>query len=125
MDCKVIESKYNLTINFLEYYRLQGCLKNFLNSMDPKNPTCIRTYIPYIFNILKKAQNGCKYFYSVLNNCKQNPRPRIRWSEKLEIDITLGVWQDANRICLKTIDSNEFKWFQYRILTRILGTREY
>ena len=77
------------------------------------------------FQILKKAKNGCKYFYSVLNNCEPNPRPRIRWSEKLEIDITPVIWQAANRICLKTIDSNEFKWFQYRILNRILGTREY
>ena len=24
MDCKIIESKYNLTINFLEYCRLRG-----------------------------------------------------------------------------------------------------
>ena len=62
---------------------------------------------------------------STLFSIIENKRSRTRRSEKLEIDITPGVWQAANRICLKTIDSNEFKWFQYRILNRILCTREY
>ena len=119
-----MNQKYNLTINFLEYYRLRGCLKNFLNSIYPKNLKCTRPYIPYIFNILKKPKNDVN-ISTALINCKQNPKPRIRWSEKLGIDITPGFWQAANRLCIKTIDSNQFKRFQYRILNRILGTREY
>ena len=38
---------------------------------------------------------------------------------------TPDVRHADNKICLKTIDSNEFKWFQLKFLNRIFGAREY
>ena len=35
------------------------------------------------------------------------------------------MWIQVYKNCFKTIHDNEIKWFQYRILHRILGTNEY
>ena len=78
MDCKDIESKYDLAIIFLECYRLEGSQEKFLNSTDLKNFKCTRP-IFYVFSTFSKKlkMDACMYFHSVLTYCKRNQRSRI------------------------------------------------
>ena len=62
----------------------------------------------------------------MINRNHENITLRSKWSAKLGItDITTEEWQCFNIICFKTIKDNKFIWFQYRLLNRILGTKEY
>ena len=47
------------------------------------------------------------------------------WETSLKININRLMWTQIYKNCFKTIQDNELKWFQYRILHRILGTNDY
>ena len=43
----------------------------------------------------------------------------------LNTDINKRHWDMIHKICFKTLKRNDFIWFQFRIIHRILGTRAY
>ena len=40
-------------------------------------------------------------------------------------NISLQDWKSVYQICLNSIDDNNIKWFQYRVINMLLGTRQY
>ena len=46
-----------------------------------------------------------------------------KWHRDIGI-LDIIAWQQKFRICFKTIHDPYYKWFQYRILHRILGTQQ-
>lgn len=61
--------------------------------------------------------------YNVLNNTKIKIKSQGRWHILVNITLSNFNWQDIFRVCFNTINVNEYKWFQYRIIHRILGVR--
>ena len=58
------------------------------------------------------------------NNSQQaQPKCIEKWNHELEQHINLTAWKDILNIAHKTINDNEFRWFQLQILHRILGMR--
>ena len=46
-----------------------------------------------------------------------------KWNTILESNISYDNWKYIFNIAIKAIEDNTFKWFQYKILHRILGTK--
>ena len=85
-----------------------------------KKPTKINLYI--------KENNDnskvCKFIQKQLvDKIFKSPNSQKRWSEKLN-EITFD-WKDAYLSPLKSSLSTRLRYFQYRLLHRILGVNEY
>ena len=59
------------------------------------------------------------------SNNSQQAKPTYieKWNHELIQHINLTAWKDIFNIAHQTINDNEFRWFQLRILHLILGTR--
>ena len=50
---------------------------------------------------------------------------KIKWNMEPAVSLDKETWQITFKILFNSISSNELKWFQMKILYRILGTRQY
>ena len=48
----------------------------------------------------------------------------LKWCLELDIVQNNDFWKQVYKICFFAINDNEYIWFQYRILYRILGVNE-
>ena len=89
----------------------------------------IRPLLPTHLKIIIHSQDGCKKIYNVLNKGDTNDKPLCEniWKPTLEKDYPelQDNWEIIYKVCHKTIQDNEFIWFQYRVLYKILGTKNY
>ena len=78
-----------------------------------------------------KSSKGCKIYYYIYNkqlNLNELFQWEKLWTNILEMETVpylelRDVWTCAYKICFKSILDNDFIWFQYRVLFRILGTK--
>ena len=49
---------------------------------------------------------------------------KIKWHDDLQVILNKYSWQHVFKICFKTLNDPYLKWFQYRIIHRILGTQK-
>ena len=124
MALEEIIDLYRLKTNFLEYLRIQRCLKVFISKLSRKNFNQSRPIIPSYLTVLLKG-NGSKYFYESLNVQYDNIALRSKWSNDLNLEFINFDWDNVYKICFKIIKGHDLLWFQFRILQRILGTKEY
>ena len=124
MTKEEIEAVFNLKINFLDYYRLKCFLKSYLTRFNIQEFKCVKPIYPSIFKILK-TQNGCNTFYQRLNKDHIFPEKRLKLAQKLSLLITDNKWCMSKQICFRTIQDNTIKWFQYKLIHGILGTRQF
>ena len=121
---EVIKEKFNNnSLKLFEYYQLRGLVSKFLlkNKLDevfcPNNP-----FIPFYYKILYKTPKGSRDFYNILSGKIHVPEIIEKWNNLLNLSYTLDKWHIIFKTCY-TIHDNRIVWFQYRILHRILGTR--
>ena len=67
---------------------------------------------------LYETNKGCKSYYDVLNQNDAKPNCCSKWEDKLQRNIP---WQSCFHQLSKNYDVN-IKWFQMRIIHRIIGT---
>ena len=121
---EAIKEKFNNnSLKLFEYYQLRGLVSKFLlkNKLDevfcPNNP-----FIPFYYKILYKTPKGSHDFYNILSGKIHVPEIIEKWNNLLNLSYTLDKWHIIFKTCY-TIHDNRIVWFQYRILHRILGTR--
>ena len=120
-----IQTYLDLSINFLDYYRVRLNLEKFMKHTNIENFQIKKPFLPYYLNFVCGNVKSNK-FYRIINQNYDNNTLRSKWSIKLEIpEISISNWQCYNFICFKTIKDHKFIWFQYRLLNRILGIRGY
>ena len=120
-----ITKLYRIKSNFLEYLRVQRCLKKYLMDVDISKLVLIGPTIPPFLKIILCEVKGSKQFYNILNVQYDNCNLKNKWSNILQCTIDKIEWVKIYKLCFKTIHCNEFIWFQYRIIQRILGTGAY
>ena len=125
MSMQEIIHLYGLKTNFLEYLRVAKCLKVFIKKYKIKNFNCIRPVFPPYLHAIINNKKGSKYFYEKLNVQYINQKLPQKWSQELNIVLSDDEWKTIYKICFKSIKRNDFVWFQYRLLHRILGTKSY
>ena len=85
-----------------------------------------KTTILNQIKIICKSKKGSKDFYTILfnRNTKDDITYHSFWEEALGITIDKDIWKQIFRVCFKAIKDNDLIWMQYRVLYRILGTKE-
>ena len=114
-----------LSCNFLEHHRLKIGLTHYfkkfrLTGLAPK------PIQPTVIGFLNKKLKGTKLFYEVLQkkSVENNPNEcQSKWSKLILNDASSEEWGKIFSVCFETISDNEIIWFQYRILHKILGTK--
>ena len=122
-DLKVV---YHITTNFLEYHRVITCVKTYSNKQNNASKEHKKPTIPNQIKIICKSKKGSKDFYAILfnQNTKYDTTFYSFWEEALGITIDKDMWKQIFRVCFKTIKDNDLIWMQYRVLYRILGTKD-
>ena len=89
-----------------------------------------RPVAPLHLQIFFQIHQGCKTFYkTLLTDTHEEPLCQNIWLLTLNKDFQgydIGSkWPVIYKICHKCVQENHFVWFQYRILFKILGTKDY
>ena len=121
-----IEERYNLPkTNFLDYYRVKLLINKFNKTYKKGNNFCfLQPYIPMNLRFLLLNKSGTKGIYKKLNKAEVKMEIIGKWHNDVAVELHQTAWQHKFRICFKTINDPFYKWFQYRVLHRILGTQE-
>ena len=121
-----LKDHYKLdSVNFLDYLRLSRAVKGFIKMYKIGNYE--KTFGPFMPNSLWLLNfKGPKGFYNQALNTHQNHHSaKAKWEKTLNITINDEMWKQIFKVCHKSLQNNEYIWFQMRIIYRILGTRSY
>ena len=120
-----LEEKYKIQINFLEYHRVKLKVEKLTTNI--KNTYCPRPIIPRQIQCLHTTKKCRKSFYcSQLNGSsswEDYSQIKLKWDKVLKSNISIEDWKGVYQICFNLIDDNNIKWFQYRVINMLLGTR--
>lgn len=115
----------NKNLSWLDYIKIKTPLQHYVKKME--NFFQQRTSTPLLpMNLLPiiKNKRGSKVFYNILQKHDLNFKAADKWNMDLNVILTTENWRSIFRIAYFTIPDNQFRWFQFKIIHRILGTRD-
>ena len=122
-----LRQRYGFHINFLNYITVRKSVKKFIgdNKID-NNFQLIRPYIPFHMKALLTSNKISKSLYTKFDQINTS-RVKIetKWSLELNLECTTAMWKLIYKSCFQSVNDNTYKWFQYRIIHRIIGTKKY
>ena len=122
----MLKKVYGIKTNFLEYHRVITCVSGLLAKLKLKCSENVKPNYPNNLSLLLKAIKGSKDFYRTLTDTDSQNRPIYSfWEESFRTTISYSDWNKIFKTCFKTVKDNFLIWSQYRILYRILGTKDY
>ena len=125
LTCEEIKTKFRFSPNYLNYFTVRGLVKKFMDQNLTSNRfDFYRPYIPFHIKVLLGSQNGSKNIYQALDQTSSSIfNNELKWNQYLES--TEITWRSIYKSCFYSILDNDYVWFQYRILHRILGVQEH
>ena len=113
-------------INPLHYLRVRQTVKLFLKKEIGNLCKVDRPFVPFHTKMLCANLKGVKGFYKNLTGTFVNDHSmKNKWNKQLEIDIDNQAWKTIFTHCFNTVSDNNLKWFQLKLIYRILGTKSY
>ena len=117
------QHKYNVHVNFLQYYGFCNAIRfGFNKNVIPKviEPTCI---IPEALLLIIKVEKGCAHIYrSLLKHNIKECKSLTKWKQEFDLDNI--VWSSYYFLPFNsTVDVN-MRWFQFKLLNRILYMKD-
>lgn len=112
-------SKYDININFLTYYGITNAMKVYIMKSNIKienNRTNKKNLCTEKISLNVK---GCKHIYDILMSENIKPNCCDKWDNKINCNTD---W----KMCfynVKKINDVTLRWFQLRIIHRIIGTK--
>ena len=113
-------------MNSFDYIRVKTLVTKFVNENNKGEWIQLtRPFIPFHTQILYKSSKGSQDFYKILNVVSNlELKIKKKWSDDTGILLSNDDIKSFFVNCFQTIDDNYFKYFQYRIISRILGTNQ-
>ena len=121
-----ILNQTNVHLNWLDHLKIVNGINNFLqyHSID-NQPLSVRPIIPLYLKPLLKNKKGSKDLYKIFkNDASTQIKAAPKWNQDLDLVLSEQNWNNIFNICFRTVPDNKLIWFQYRLIHRILGTRE-
>ena len=118
MDHTAFKIKYNVNVNYITFLGCVSSLKKYIKEKRAticKN-TCSENHIA--LQTILSVPKGSKLYYQVLINDDTTLKYCRKWEEKLKREIN---WKGCFRKVQK-IQEISLKWFQIRIIHRIIAT---
>ena len=123
-----LKNLYNFPVNFLNYLTIKHKVQDFIASSKQETAAfdCQRPYIPFHLKTLASMQCGSKPIYLQLQSKNHYPsQNETKWCLTLNMDPSYNLWRLVYKICFYTISDNDCIWFQYRILHRFIGVKDF
>lgn len=112
---------FNVKTNFLRFFGICQAIKDYYGNVNLTK--FIRPHRPLIYDILFKSQKGSQDFYSILNTKGAIPNSQSKWCSDLQVSSM--NWQNIYNLPFSLTVGSQYKWFQYRINTRLLATNSF
>ena len=114
-------------INPLNYIRVKTIVTKYMTNHNREEQFhMIKPIMPiniHLINICKKGTSG---YYKILEQNKCNDhKMKNKWDLDFGTKLGKETWKRTFKIVHNIISNNELKWFQMKILYRILGTRQH
>ena len=121
-----IKNSLNVATNFLEVQGLITILTNLKTSLNIRNfnyklqqPIC-----PQLIKILTFDKKGSQRIYRILSNNDKKPAAQVKWQNEFSLN-TDFKWENIYLTQHKITKDSKLRWFQYRLLQRILSTNTF
>ena len=116
-------TRFNFSPPFTHYYGIIQCIRKKGRNFDFETFIKNQPYFPSHIKILFKSQKGSRDFYDIfIKKSYSKPKSELKWEEELQIRGNTIWWEKANKMVKNCSNDCILKWFQYRIIHRILGT---
>ena len=118
----------NIDLLDFDYYRVKSLIQKFKKKVKFEKPIYFhRPYIPAHVRILFNQVKGSRVFYQqyIKDLYKTDPLSQDKWNKSLSVSLSKTHWFNIYQACFHIVTDNYTKWFQYRVLYQILGTRHY
>ena len=131
INFETLKDTFGCNFNILNYYTVKAKVMSFIKKYQVENTFYFeRPATPYHLQIFLHAHQGCKSYYKILKagtydkpQCERIWDPILKTNfENLDIE---AMWPVIYKNCFNCIEENQVVWFQYRILFKILGTKDY
>ena len=125
-DINYIKEAYQINTNFIEFHgiiRAFNIMKNGF-SIEKENCNIDRPNISHTLKILLSVKKGCQHVYKFLIANDNIPTAQRKWTNDLLLPETFP-WQKIYNLHNKITKDTNLKWFQYRLIHRILATNTF
>jgi len=119
-----LESKYNIRVNPLDYNCVCRAIKGSFRHIFHENTGqlfILKPFVPFHLGLILKEKKGCKRLCTCLTT-KKIPKACQKWGLKLGQILSERDWKMRCMIPFKCTFDVKLRWFQYRLLNRILTT---
>ena len=110
--------KYGIQVDFLTYASVVSTIRQYINAMDIHINDNVPMEEPVTMKKLCSIKKGSKAYYDVLTHEDISPNCCRKWDEKLNTAIS---WKSVF-FKIHKIQDVKLKWFQMRIVHRIVAT---
>ena len=115
--------RYNFHPPFTLYYGMKTCIEKRKLEFDMFSLFHHQAKYPIYIRILRKNTKGSKDFYDLfIKNIYIRPKSELKWEAELQLTNDQLHWEIINLAVHTNTNDCKYKWFQYRIIHRILGT---
>jgi hypothetical protein len=117
---------YNFQPPFTLYYGLISIIKSLDLHYDIEYIVSHSPFYPPFLQVVKKSPKGSKdFYYTLINNSWKKPICEKKWEKEFNIEESKYWWKTQNNIIFKATNDMQIRWFQYRIMHRILATNTF
>ena len=120
--------KFQIHTNFLLYNGLINAIKNYQISLGliriEKDNNITPFISPIFLTVLNNNKKGCRAVYDKLNVNELRPTSVQKWERDIRI-FTENEWKIYFSLPFKTTKDSKLRWFQIRLLHRILTTNKF
>ena len=83
-----------------------------------------RPFIPRHISMLLNCKQSCKDIYNMINTHEVEYKYKVKWNKDLPLNIDNSTLKNVFRQILYDVQDNCLIWLQYRLIHRILGTKD-
>ena len=116
-------AKYSFSPPFTLYFGLIASIRKQKWNLDYMILRQNQPHFPEHVKILRKNDKGCRDFYDlfILDNYFK-PKSELKWEIEFQISQNNIWWKKVNLLVHDGTNDSMLKWFQYRLIQRILCT---
>lgn len=119
-------NQYDIKPPFTHFLGIVDCIKKLRLNYDTEIILQNIPYYPEFLRIIRKNKQGSRDFYDIFIDEKWNkPKSELKWEKELDMNVNNIWWKRQNLLFFKITNDVQLRWFQYRIVHRIIATNTY
>lgn len=119
-------TKFDLKTPFTLFLGLINCIRKLHLNYDYDNIQRSQPFFPKFLQLITKSKQGGRDFYDGFISQKyKKPKSESKWENILDLNVDGSWWRKQNILFFKITNDIQLRWFNYRIVHRILATNTF